>query len=92
MRKNTLKMDGKAGSITHDAALQKITMLSHSIDRMNIIATVSYNIDRMRVYIHFSPDFPVSFYDLGQVAAYMAKLGLKKPFINFRNNMIECAL
>lgn len=92
MRKNPLKMDGKAGAITNEAALQKITMLSRGIDRMHVIATVSYNLDKMRVYIHFSPDTPVSFYDLGQVAAYMAKLELKKPFINFRNNMIECAL
>lgn len=92
MRKNPLRMEGKAGTVTHDAALQKVRMLNHLADRLNIVATVSYNLERMLLYIHFAPDTPLSFYSFGQLASGMAKLSLRSPIIQFRDNMVVCAM
>lgn len=79
-------------SVTDDAALQKIDLLSHVLDTTGIIATVSYNLSERFVYIHFAPDFLVSFDELNQITATLKRLNLSKPVLSFRDNLIRTSL
>lgn len=89
-RKQTTPM--QTAPITDAAALQKIDMLTHVLDSTGIIATVSYNLSHRFVYIHFAPDFLVSFKELNQITATTKRLNLTDPVLSFRDNLIRINL
>lgn len=90
-RKSTRKINSPV-KLTDGAMLQKISILSHLLDKSNVVATVSYNLSRLQVYIHFAPDSPLPFKDLQVISIVMDKLNMKNPTILFRENLITCAL
>jgi len=89
-RKQTIPI--QSASVTDAAVLQKIDMLTHVLDTTGIIATISYNLTRRFVYIHFAPDFLVSFCELRQITATAKRLNLTNPVLSFRDNLIRISL
>lgn len=79
-------------SITDDTCLQKIEMINHVMNSTGIIGTISYNLASQFIYIHFAPDFLVSFKELSQILVTCRRLNLSDPCILFRENLIRISL
>ena len=82
----------QASPVTDDPALQKIEMLTYVMNTTGIIGNLSYNLTSRFIYIHFAPDFLVSFKELSQILVTCRRLNLSDPCILFRENLIRISL